>query len=62
MAEGCRVLDATFSDMDRYPSLQELEMCSLSMAQFGKKGKDAHERMCMDEYLPCLKAIGRLPT
>lgn len=58
--ECCRVLDRTFSDTDRYPSLVELEVCSLGANNVRKKGEDVHERLCMDEHLPRLKALGRL--
>lgn len=60
--EGCKVLDATFSDTDRYPSLKELEVCSFLVTQGGKRGRDTYERLCMDEYLPRLKAVARLPV
>jgi len=55
-------LDATFSDTNRYPSLEELELCSILVAQVGKKGRDTHTRLRMDNYLPRLKAMGRLST
>ena len=62
MIEGCQMLDATFSDINRFPSLEELEMCSPLVTQTRKKGRDIHKRLCMDEYLPRLKAMGRLPV
>ena len=61
MAEGCRVLDNTFSDIDRYPSLVELEICSLELTRVGRDGRDTHKRLYVDERLPRLRALGRLP-
>jgi len=60
MAEEFESLDSIFSDTNRYPSLKEFEMCSDLVIQEGRKGRDTYERMCMDEYLPRLKAMGRL--
>jgi len=62
MTEGFNVLDTTFSDTDKYPSLKELEVCSFLVTQTGKTGRDMHERLSIDEYLPRLKAMGRLPA
>ena len=62
MIEGCMILDSTFSDTFRFPSFVELEVCSLGVTQIGRKVKDMHEPLCMDEYLPRLKALGRLPV
>ena len=62
MTEGFDVLDATFSDTDKYPSLEELEVCSFLVTQAGKTGRDTHERLSIGEYLPRLKAMGRLPA
>ena len=61
MAEGCKVLDDTFSDIDRYPSLVELEICSLEITRIGKDRRDTHKQLYVDEHLPRLKALGRLP-
>ena len=63
MIEGCRVLDSTFSDKDRYPSLMELEVVrSVGVADIERKASQKYERVDMDEYLPRLKALGRLPA
>ena len=62
MIEGCKVLDTTFSDPDRYPSLVELEVCLPGIVKVGKKTRDVHERLFMDEHLPRLKGFGRLST
>jgi hypothetical protein len=62
MVEGCKDLDVIFSDTDRYPSLKEVELCSFVVTRIGNTGRDSHERFSMDEYLPRLKAIGRLPA
>ena len=62
MMESCRVLDATFSDTKRYPSLKDFEVCSSAVARIGEEGWDTYERLCMDPYLPRLKAMGRLPA
>jgi hypothetical protein len=64
MIEGCKVLDSTFSDTDRYPSLVEFEVVRpVGETNFGRlKAGDAHERVYMDEYLPRLKALGKLPA
>ena len=56
------ILDATFSDTFRFPSFVELEVCSLGVTQIRRKVKDMHESLCMDEYLPRLKDLGRLPV
>jgi len=58
----CEALDAAFSDTNRYPSLEELEVCAPLKTQTGEKGRDTYERLCLDEYLPRLKALGRLPA
>lgn len=62
--KGWKVLDDTFSDIDRYPALVELELCSLKVTEVGGKimMRDTYERLCADEYLPRLKALGRLPV
>ena len=62
MTEGCEILDATFSDTEKYPSLKELEVCSFLVTQARKSGRDTYERLSMDEHLPRLKAMGRLPA
>lgn len=55
-------LDVIFSDVDSYPSLKEFEVCSDSVTKEGKGGRDTYERLCIDEYLPHLKALGKLPA
>ena len=60
--EGCRALDNTFSDTDRYPSLVELEVVLFGMTEFRREEKCTLKRLCMDEHLPRLKALGRLPS
>ena len=53
-------LDVTFSDANRYPSLREFEVCSDSVVQEGNRGRDVYRRLCAGEYLPRLRALGRL--
>ena len=55
-------LDSMFADTNQYPSLKEFEVCSDVVTQEGKKGRDTYESLCMDEYLPRLKAMGKLPV
>lgn len=63
MIEGCRILDNTFSDTDRYPSLVQFEMCSPGVgAKNWVKGRYKHERLNMDDYFPRLRALGKLPA
>ena len=62
MVEEFETLDSTFSDTNQYPSLKEFEVCSDLVTKEGRKGRDTHERLCVDEYLPRLKAMGRLPA
>lgn len=59
--EGYKVLDATFSDVEKYPSLVELEVCSSRGTRVGREARVTLERLCVDERLPRLKALGRLP-
>lgn len=59
---GCRVLDATFSDTNMYPSLEVFEVCAPLETQTGEKGRDTYKRLCLDKDLPRLKALGRLPA
>ena len=49
--EDYEILDTTFSDVDKYPFLKELEICSLLMTQGGKKGGNTRGRFCRGEYL-----------
>lgn len=50
MTSRFQVLDSIFSDTYRYPSLKELEVCSLVVTRTGRmKGGGTHERLCMDE-------------
>jgi len=60
--EDFEPLDSTFSDTNLFPSLKELEVCSDLVTQEGKRERDTHERLCLDECLPRLKAMGRLPA
>ena len=60
--EEYAAVDATFSDTDRYPSLEEVEVCSDLVTQEGKRGGDRFNRLYMDKCLPRLKALGKLPT
>ena len=63
MIEGCRVLDNTFSDTDRYPSLVEFEVVrSFRVSDIERNADLRCERVHMDEYLPRLKASGKLPS
>ncbi|KAF9778941.1 hypothetical protein BJ322DRAFT_463498 [Thelephora terrestris] len=60
--EECKLLDATFSDTQRYPSLMELNVCSFKVTSWmGRQAGDTHEQLCLDEHLPRLMALGRLP-
>ena len=56
----CAVLDDTFSDTDRYPSLIEFEVRSLDVPDVRVRDRETHIRLCLDEYFPRLKALGRL--
>ena len=56
----CAILDDTFSDTDRYPSLLEFEIRSLEVPNVRVKNWETHIRLCLDEYFPRLKALGRL--
>ena len=56
----CRVFDNTLSDTERYPSLVRVEVYSFDSRKTGREARDTFERLCMDEYLPRLKALGRL--
>jgi len=60
MMEEYAIMDVTFSNTDRYPSLKEFEVCSDLEVQSGKGGRDAYRRLYMGEYLPRLRASGRL--
>lgn len=60
--ESCRILDNTFSDTDKYPSLVEFEVGSLKETTVGRKARDVYERLCYDEYFPRLRESGRLPA
>ena len=60
--EDYEILDTTFSDADKYPFLKELEICSLLMAQGGEKGGNTRGHFWMDEHLPRVRAMGRLPA
>ena len=60
MIEHCAVLDDTFSDTDRYPSLIEFEVRSLDVPDVTVGNQEVHIRLCVDEYFPRLKALGRL--
>lgn len=62
ITENCRIIDNTFSDTDRYPSLVELEVCSFDVVKIGWTARDKHARLSFDEHLPRLRALGRLPT
>jgi hypothetical protein len=59
--EGCEILDTTFSDVEKYPSLVELEVCLFKTTRIGREARVTYERLCVDECLPRLKALGRLP-
>ena len=60
--EDYEILDTTFSDADKYPFLKELEICSLLMTQGGEKGGNTRGHFWMDEYLPRVRVMGRLPA
>ena len=58
--EDCKILDATFSDIDRYPSLKQLDLCLPPAPKGEEKGKGTHGGLEMKAYFPRLKAMGRL--
>ena len=60
MIDHCAVLDDTFSDTDRYPSLIEFEIRSLDVPGDTERDRETHIRLCLDEHLPRLRALGRL--
>jgi len=62
VGEDYAVLDVTFSDANRYPSLREFEVCSDLVARGGNGGRDVYKRLRVGEYLPRLRALGRLPA
>jgi len=55
-------LDITFSDTVMFPSLRVFEVCSDLAVQGGNRGRDAYIRVYTGEYLPRLRALGRLPA
>ena len=65
MPTCCRLLDNTFSDTDRYPSLVEFELVrSVEVRRIGGRvSEETHARLVhLDKFLPRLKGLGRLPT
>jgi hypothetical protein len=63
--EVCEILDSTFSDTDRYPSLVEFEVVRLVGVTKTGMTELSHTYevdLDMDEYLPRLKALGVLPA